>query len=400
MFKIHTHFHILLGASLFLACAGDDATLDSTSTTGDIDESSSSSSTTSTLTVTSTTSSLSPFCGDGIVDMKSEECDDGEDNSIYGACTPDCTKTFCGDGIVQAGEECDDKNYFNNDDCTSECREASCGDGHKQPGEECDDGEENAEDGACSLTCKKGFCGDGIVQEALGEECDDTNDKDYDDCTNACTLAVCGDGIVQMGIEECDDGNVEDRDNCNNDCLQPRIIFVTSIEFDATLVSEDPNFAPPQNLVGLALGDNMCNKVAAAAGLPGIFKVWMSTDLDNQPANRFSDALAGWTGWYKNTNGNTVALGWAGLTSGSILNPILTEFGGVAENLAYTGTEAWGTYTGWDCQDWTTTDFLTKATYGSPQFLDKRWTEMPEIFSCGFAASLYCVQQKPIQEVP
>lgn len=400
MFK--PSFYIFLGMTTILACAGDDISNSSTSTTGEIETSSSSSSTTLvTTTVTSiTTASLEPFCGDGILQEDREECDKGENNSIHGSCTPDCTLTYCGDGIVQGDEECDDKNYFNNDACLATCKNAFCGDGYRQEGvEDCDDGEENAINGACSLECKKGICGDGIIQPALGEECDDLNITDYDSCTNDCKMAVCGDGIVQMGVEECDDGNMEPRDNCSNDCLQPRTIFVTSVTFDAKMVSQDPDFAPPPNIQGLELADNMCNKIAAAANLEGIYKAWLSTDLDNQPVSRFSDA-PNYVGFYKNTNGNTLAEGWSDLVSGKLKNPILNEFGGIENTMVFTGTEMDGTWSGWDCEDWTSSDLEMKATYGSTQFLDKRWTDIKDLYSCQFGASIYCVQQKPILEVP
>jgi cysteine-rich repeat protein len=75
-----------------------------------------------------------------------------------------------------------------------------------------------------------GYCGDGIPQEELGEECDDGNDDDTDLCTNACRISVCGDGIVRdpdidfaprstpPWVEDCDDGNTEDGDGCSRNC--------------------------------------------------------------------------------------------------------------------------------------------------------------------------------------
>ncbi|XP_048469886.1 acetylcholinesterase collagenic tail peptide [Rhincodon typus] len=48
-----------------------------------------------------------------------------------------------------------------------------------------------------------GFCGDGIVQEENGEECDDGNKIVTDSCIN-CKQAYCGDGYLWKGFEECD----------------------------------------------------------------------------------------------------------------------------------------------------------------------------------------------------
>ncbi|TVR02789.1 MAG: hypothetical protein EA398_06970, partial [Deltaproteobacteria bacterium] len=48
-----------------------------------------------------------PTCGDGVLDL-CEECDEGDDNSPTGACTPICTINVCGDGYLHIGvEECD-----------------------------------------------------------------------------------------------------------------------------------------------------------------------------------------------------------------------------------------------------------------------------------------------------
>jgi cysteine-rich repeat protein len=84
-----------------------------------------------------------------------------------------------------------------------------------------DDHDELFENPFCFRNC--GFddlCGDGKVQFALGEQCDDGNNVDNDACTNDCRAPECGDGIVQAG-EECDDGNVIDGDGCSFDCKIP-----------------------------------------------------------------------------------------------------------------------------------------------------------------------------------
>ena len=62
-------------------------------------------------------------------------------------------------------------------------------------------------------------CGDGILHEQYGEECDDGDLENTDACTNVCEFNVCGDGIVNSGVEQCDDGNSENYDGCNNKCL-------------------------------------------------------------------------------------------------------------------------------------------------------------------------------------
>ena len=67
-------------------------------------------------------SECEPTCGDGVV-VLGEQCDDGVNDGGYGECAEDCVLAeFCGDGIVQEEhEDCDDGNFFDNDECPSSC---------------------------------------------------------------------------------------------------------------------------------------------------------------------------------------------------------------------------------------------------------------------------------------
>ena len=90
----------------------------------------------------------------------------------------------------------------------------------------CEDGlgDENVCDDSF-LACLRGagclFCGDGIVQAGLGEECDDGNTNNGDGCSSSCQTEVpapvCGNGTLEAG-EECDDGNTVDLDGCSSNC--------------------------------------------------------------------------------------------------------------------------------------------------------------------------------------
>jgi cysteine-rich repeat protein len=182
-------------------------------------------------------------CGDGILDS-GEECDDGNDvpdDRCSNACIDLRT---CGDGIVDADldEECDDGNNVSGDGCSSACLDETveCGDGVKHFTEQCDDGNNVSGDG-CSATCmlEGDFCGDGIVGSA--EDCDNggqcsggSNDgqgcsgpagcpgggtcvhQESNDCRQDCSAPFCGDGILdeQLG-EQCDPpGGCSCDDNC------------------------------------------------------------------------------------------------------------------------------------------------------------------------------------------
>jgi cysteine-rich repeat protein len=160
-------------------------------------------------------------CGDG-VRCGSEECDDGNDNRCDGCfacaaeigalcgdgavnegcgeqcdppgelCTDRCTRVpVCGDGFVGDGEECDDGNGADCDGCSAECRtESGCGDGVVCGGEQCDDGNALSCDGCFQCVEEVGArCGDGIVNDACGEECDPPGEG----CSVICTA---GDGVL------------------------------------------------------------------------------------------------------------------------------------------------------------------------------------------------------------
>ena len=90
-----------------------------------------------------------------------------------------------------------------------------CGDGTVQPGEDCDAGGESA---TCNADCTAAGCGDAVINQAAGEDCDDGRNGDEDDgCTDACRFPACGDGVVQPSEgEECD--GVAKNGVCSGDC--------------------------------------------------------------------------------------------------------------------------------------------------------------------------------------
>jgi fibro-slime domain-containing protein len=184
-------------------------------------------------------------CGDGLVNVVGEECDDGVDGVTHqpksgDGCTATCKRealfscppaggactstVVCGDGVVNGAETCDDGNTLGGDGCNASCKIESgwvcpvggvcrtvCGDGIRigedADGivhEQCDDKNLTAGDG-CGADCRleDGFKCDDPVSPA--------NAKDV------CTHTVCGDGAPE-GTEQCDDGNLAPYDGCDRFC--------------------------------------------------------------------------------------------------------------------------------------------------------------------------------------
>ena len=181
---------------------------------------------------TGTRSSCAPVCGDG-VPTAGEACDLGmaRNTGAYGTCNPDCTlPPRCGDNMVQTPpEQCDDganrATYGGTARaCAPGCVWAGyCGDGQVNGahGEVCDQGADNGRGyGFCTATCQLGpRCGDGAVTNS--EQCDDgmNNGTSASACTAMCTRK-CGNGVLDPR-EQCDDGaaaNTGGYGKCNPDC--------------------------------------------------------------------------------------------------------------------------------------------------------------------------------------
>jgi cysteine-rich repeat protein len=78
---------------------------------------------------------------------------------------------------------------------------SACGDGNRSGDEECDDG--NQDDGDdCLSSCRRAFCGDGVVQARLLEQCDPA-DPDWAPLCNAnCRLTLYG-GCSTCSLASC-----------------------------------------------------------------------------------------------------------------------------------------------------------------------------------------------------
>ncbi len=168
-------------------------------------------------------------CGDGEICSQpgcatgptgtTEQCDNGalNNDTTPNACRTDCATAGCGDGVTDSGEQCDNgPNNGSNRPCLGTCTTARCGDSQvcnaagctSGPGgtpEFCDTGSASAQcDGDCSAVA----CGDGTLNTAANEQCDDgaaNSNTTPDACRTNCRNASCGDGVIDTG-ERCDEG--------------------------------------------------------------------------------------------------------------------------------------------------------------------------------------------------
>lgn len=163
------------------------------------------------------------ICGDGRTDG-TELCDDGDTESNGDrSCVADCTTVqVCGDGFTDGNEVCDDGDTESNGEgaCVADCSAVQvCGDHRTNGTEACDDGDTmDNDDLSCVADCSTlQVCGDGVLQGS--EDCDAISDSP--DCDTDCGwfLGQCGNGRVNDAIgEQCDDGGTEGGDGCNGSC--------------------------------------------------------------------------------------------------------------------------------------------------------------------------------------
>lgn len=165
-------------------------------------------------------------CGNGILDVN-EQCDDRNwrngdgcaanctvEEGWYCAGAPSTCGPRCGDGVVSGSEECDDGNHIGGDGCSASCRLergwtctgafSACllsGETQRSDCRALPDGATVWKGDGCSVcTCRNGRedvctrmlcsgvsdCGNGVVDLAAGETCDDGNRTNGDGCNVYC----------------------------------------------------------------------------------------------------------------------------------------------------------------------------------------------------------------------
>ncbi|CAD8055046.1 unnamed protein product [Paramecium sonneborni] len=157
------------------------------------------------------------ICGDGIVRVDIEQCDDGNYINYDGcyncqfSCVIGCLT--CYEGICV---ECDyEHGYYLDtiDNCITKC-----GDEIIQGKEQCDDGNLDQYDGCfeCIFQCHYAciLCSQGICLECQ---------YGWTITLNGQCEVICGDGIIvsttDQNNEQCDDANIESLDGCSSTCM-------------------------------------------------------------------------------------------------------------------------------------------------------------------------------------
>lgn len=135
--------------------------------------------------------------------------------------------------------------------------------------------------------------------------------------------------------------------------------------------------------------DAICANEAAAAGIAGEFKAWLS--VSETPVG---DRLTQSTLPYVLPNGTRIADDWDDLVDGSIQAPINVDATGQARGGdVWTGTLSDGqTFGAGDCMGFRSEASNIVSRCGSTAFDDARWTDA-QTPSCNTPLRLFCFQQ-------
>lgn len=185
----------------------------------------------------------------------------------------------------------------------------------------------------------------------------------------------------------------------NKNGASSMIAFLSSTTINASLsntgtISTLISAFPACNaLIGLPLADCACTQMASMAGLPmpaNQYVAWISSS-SNDMSCRINGTLSPLVGCsiptggptWTTTGGQTVANGYAGLFSGSLMSPInMTETKAIITSNVWTGTNASGTSGSAatsTCTDWTA---ASSGIYGNSGVSTGGWTNTTST-ACG-----------------
>ena len=149
------------------------------------------------------------------------------------------------------------------------------------------------------------------------------------------------------------------------------------------------------NLGGIRGAHDICNSHAAAAGLQGEFKAWLTT-IGNFPVRDFYKS----SGAYILVDGTVIAYNFYDLIDESLLKAInIDEIGDhVSSARVWTNTNAEGepdsTSSANHCRFWSSASAAYDADYGLTVSITKVWTDyFDSTATCNEANRLYCFEQ-------
>src|SRR5262249_54505111 len=134
----------------------------------------------------------------------------------------------------------------------------------------------------------------------------------------------------------------------------------------------------------LGVADTECTQYAAAQGLGGKWKAWLSTSTVNA-IDRIGDVGP----WYRLDKTTKIFESRAQIRNGP-LAPINSE--PRSNNKFWTGTLIDGTRSSYLCSDWTQYAFPLKGTVGNADATGTAWVESDPI-DCGTYLALLCIEQ-------
>ena len=148
------------------------------------------------------------------------------------------------------------------------------------------------------------------------------------------------------------------------------------------------------DLGGVAGADAICNARAAEASLPGPYMAWIASTTGNAPEFRFVKSSIP----YILRTGARVAIDWADLTDGALVNSIDVDETGepipVFPETVWTNvkTDGFVTSNGFlNCTGWTDEDF-EDGRFGKSNNTDALWTDW-SLNNCGNPKRIYCFEQ-------
>jgi len=219
----------------------------------------------------------------------------------------------------------------------------------------------------CCPDSSKTNCADCTIGHCTGADCIGVSCNDYCDGTTRKYNGGCLAGQCQYSTEQCQFG-------CNNDqCTTVGVVFVAS------------PFWKGGEIGGVAGADAKCQARANVANLSGTWKAIIS-DSNTNAKDRLPNVV------FRNLDGKVIANNKADLFDGNIANFVnKTELGDGINKEAWTGTNADGTHSGNNCNNWSDSTTQVQGTKGrSSGFKDHNWIEWGQS-NCNLGGGLYCV---------